>query len=44
MIRNYQKRDSHNLDQLIGYLKSCNLKKKFDDDLSIIEVNFTENL
>ncbi len=44
MIRNYQQRKTHNLDQLISYLKSYNLKEKFDDDLSIIEVNFTNNL
>lgn len=43
LLRNYQQRDTCNLDQLISFLKSYNLKEKFEDDLSIIEVSFTEN-
>ncbi|MGK7953915.1 MAG: PP2C family protein-serine/threonine phosphatase [Crocosphaera sp.] len=44
MIQDYQKQKSSNLDQLIDRLKSCNFKDKFDDDLSIIEVSFIDNL
>ncbi|ACB52668.1 two-component response regulator [Crocosphaera subtropica ATCC 51142] len=43
MIHDYQQQEFNNLDQLISCLKCCNFKKKFDDDLSIIEVNFNEN-
>ncbi|MEL4895928.1 PP2C family protein-serine/threonine phosphatase [Crocosphaera sp. Alani8] len=43
MVRAYQKDNATNLDWLIGYLQSCHIKGKFDDDLSIIEVSFTDN-
>ncbi len=44
MIQDYQKQNLANLDGLISCLKSCNLNEKFDDDLSIIEVSFAENI
>ncbi len=43
MVRAYQNDNLANLDWLISSLKSSNIKEKFDDDLSIIEVSFTDN-
>ncbi|MDJ0661793.1 MAG: SpoIIE family protein phosphatase [Crocosphaera sp.] len=44
MLHSYQIQKIQTLDRLITGLQSCNLKDKFDDDLSIIEVNFTKNI
>ena len=43
MLQDYQKNNLPNLDLLISRLKSANIKEKFDDDLSIIEVTFQDN-
>ncbi len=42
-VRSYQNDNLANLDWLISCLKSSNIREKFDDDLSIIEVSFTDN-
>ncbi|MDJ0582600.1 SpoIIE family protein phosphatase [Crocosphaera sp.] len=44
MLEDYQKDNSPNLDCLIDCLKRSNVKEKFDDDLSIIEVGFNESV
>ncbi|MDJ0845135.1 PP2C family protein-serine/threonine phosphatase [Crocosphaera sp.] len=44
MVYRYQIQGPQTLDQLITGLKYYNLNDKFDDDLSIIEVNFTKNI
>ncbi|MDJ0508217.1 MAG: SpoIIE family protein phosphatase [Crocosphaera sp.] len=44
LVKDYNKKHSDNLDDLIGCLKLHHFKDKFDDDLSIIEVSFIDSI
>ena len=44
LVKNYNQKQSVDLDDLITCLKLSHCQEKFDDDLSIIEVSFTDSL